>query len=414
MSADRLSPKKLTVALFQGRKIIMATFCVRPNGILQYDLCLYGRRFRESSGLQDTPDNRRRIRRDLRRINAEIEMGTFDYAAWFPNSRKLDAAQRWLRERGSRSPQQRFGDYAEQWFELYVGGWKESYARGVRCTFDRYLIPHFGDWPLDQITERSVRAYRAELLELTDKLGNRRLGNARINAILTPLSGIMAFAERELGIEHPMKNLKPLRDDRDDPMPLTAEQVTAFLAAVEPDYHLYFKLRFYTGLRSCEVNGLKVRYVDFERRQLRVRESLVNDQQTTLKHRKTRRDIPLAAGLLGELSQHVSGKEEDEYVFTRADGKPLRPSWVAEKVWLPTLKALGLAPRRVYQTRHTAAVLHLAAGENPLFVSRLLGHSSSKMLFERYAPFVSNALNDDGSSFEAMMAAFHNKTQGGL
>ncbi|MCG5549482.1 Arm DNA-binding domain-containing protein [Halorhodospira halochloris] len=60
----------------------MASFCVRPNGILQYDLCLYGRRFRESSGLQDTPDNRRRIRRDLRRINAEIEMGTFDYAAW--------------------------------------------------------------------------------------------------------------------------------------------------------------------------------------------------------------------------------------------------------------------------------------------------------------------------------------------
>jgi hypothetical protein len=42
-------------------------------------------------------------------------------------------------------------------------------------------------------------------------------------------------------------------------------------------------------------------------------------------------------------------------------------------------------------------------GENPLFVLRLLGHSSTKMLFERYALFVANALADDGSRLERMM-----------
>jgi integrase len=78
--------------------------------------------------------------------------------------------------------------------------------------------------------------------------------------------------------------------------------------------------------------------------------------------------------------------------------------WVAEHLWGSTLDALGLERRRVYQTRHTAAVLHLAAGENPLFVSRLLGHCSTKMLFARYAPFVANALADDGSRFERMMS----------
>jgi hypothetical protein len=30
-------------------------------------------------------------------------------------------------------------------------------------------------------------------------------------------------------------------------------------------------------------------------------------------------------------------------------------------------------------------------------------YSSTKMLFERYAPFVTNALTDDGSRFERMM-----------
>lgn len=42
------------------------------------------------------------MRRTLRRINAEWETGTFDYAARFPSSRKLAEAQRWLREHGSR------------------------------------------------------------------------------------------------------------------------------------------------------------------------------------------------------------------------------------------------------------------------------------------------------------------------
>jgi len=54
--------------------------------------------------------------------------------------------------------------------------------------------------------------------------------------------------------------------------------------------------------------------------------------------------------------------------------------------------------------RHTPAVLPLAAGENPIFTSRLLGHSSGELLFRRYAPFVPNAVGGDGAAFERMMA----------
>ena len=53
--------------------------------------------------------------------------------------------------------------------------------------------------------------------------------------------------------------------------------------------------------------------------------------------------------------------------------------------------------------RHAAAVLHLAAGENPIFIFRLLGHSSGELLFRRYAPFVPNAVGGDGAAFERMM-----------
>lgn len=172
----------------------MASFCVRPNGILQYDLCFYGRRFRESSGLRDTPENRRQMRKNLRRVNAEWETGGFDYAAWFPRSRKLAEAQRWLREHGSRLPDQRFATYADEWYRLHAGDWKASYGRQVRSVLDQYLIPRFGDWPLDAITERAVRAFRQELIDQVDERQRRRLSNARINFIFATL-----FVSRLLG-----------------------------------------------------------------------------------------------------------------------------------------------------------------------------------------------------------------------
>ena len=73
------------------------------------------------------------------------------------------------------------------------------------------------------------------------------------------------------------------------------------------------------------------------------------------------------------------------------------------KIWHQTLKRAGLKRRRAYETRHTAAVLHLAAHENSRYVSQLLGHSNTKLLFEVCAPYVVNASRQDGSAFSKMM-----------
>ena len=82
---------------------------------------------------------------------------------------------------------------------------------------------------------------------------------------------------------------------------------------------------------------------------------------------------------------------------------PLEHANVTKRVWYPLLAHLDLRKRSPYQTRHTAATLWLAAGENPEWIARQMGHSSTEMLFRVYSRFVPNLTRQDGSAFERML-----------
>ena len=53
----------------------------------------------------------------------------------------------------------------------------------------------------------------------------------------------------------------------------------------------------------------------------------------------------------------------------------------------------------MYQTRHTFASLMLSYGEDPLWVARMLGHTSTEMLYRHYGKFIRNRIRRDGSKF---------------
>ncbi|MEY8212807.1 MAG: integrase, partial [Gammaproteobacteria bacterium] len=69
----------------------------------------------------------------------------------------------------------------------------------------------------------------------------------------------------------------------------------------------------------------------------------------------------------------------------------------------PLLRYLNLKARRPYQSRHTAATLWLAAGENPEWIARQMGHTTTEMLFRIYSRYVPNLTRQDGSAFERLL-----------
>jgi len=69
----------------------------------------------------------------------------------------------------------------------------------------------------------------------------------------------------------PYQNIKQRRIKRTDVDPLSLDEVKSILATVREDFRDYFTVRFFTGMRTGEVDGLKWMYVDFERRLILVR-----------------------------------------------------------------------------------------------------------------------------------------------
>lgn len=66
------------------------------------------------------------------------------------------------------------------------------------------------------------------------------------------------------------------------------------------------------------------------------------------------------------------------------EGGPLRARGWRRRFWNPAVASAGLAPLRPHDLRHTAVALWIAAGANPLEVSRRAGHTSTSFTQDRY------------------------------
>lgn len=369
---------------------------------------------REQTALPDTPANRKRLQKVLNRIEGEIALGAFDYQKTFgkplpapdiePPQEPTPAgpAPGALKQPPCSTPL--FRDFAEVWFVEAEVTWRRSYSITQRGALDKYLIPFFGDKEVGQITKADVLAFRASLAKVPARKSSNTLSNRRINSIMKPLRQILNEAADRFEFTSAFRNIKPLKMKRSDVMPFTLEEVQRILTTVRADYRNYFTVRFFTGMRTGEVHGLKWKYIDFERRLILVRESIVLNEEDELKTDGSMRDIQITEMVFDALqAQFKSRHPNSEYVFSLRSGKPIDNQNFLNRVWAPLLRHLGLQHRRAYQMRHTAATLWLAAGEAPEWIARQLGHTSTEMLFRVYSRYVPNLTRRDGSAMERLL-----------
>lgn len=384
------------------------------------DFRFEGKRCREQTLLNDTKANRKLLQQLLSRVESEISLGTFDYAATFPGSKMLNKLKAKVAvlpnsslnpiagmaqdcgstSNGGTPP---FRDFVETWLQEFSVGWRRSHIATVRSTLDRHLVPYFGDQKVGSITKADVLQFRSQLAKVKGRNGNASLAAKTINRTVQLLGQILSEAADRFHFINPVEKVKPLKSRRPDIHPFSMEEVQRLLAAVREDYRDYLLVRFMSGMRTGEINGLQWRYVDFERRQIRVRETIVRGKVDETKTEGSLREIEMTQPVFEALSRQQAITGHQRFVFCNREGAPIDLDNFTNRVWYPLLRYLGLEKRRPYQTRHTFATLALAAGENPQFVAQQLGHANTAMLFNVYSRYVPNLTRRDGSAFDRMM-----------
>jgi len=387
----------------------------KETGRLVIDFTYRAVRCREQTALADTSANRKLLQAVVTRMKKAVADGSFRYADFFPQSamcaRFTDAPAAThaavevspaTSSRGTDSPTLR--TFAEDWMTNHAIEWRRSHIRVLRSTIDGHLLPYFGDKPIGQITKADILAFRAKLAEAKGRAG-KGLSAKRINGIMAPLKQMLAEAAEMHGFTTPAVNIKPLRVKKGDVAPFTLTEVQSIIGRARADYRNYFITRFFTGMRTGEVHGLKWKYVDFEHRLILVRETFVLGEDEYTKTDSSQRDIQMSQVVFEALrQQHAATARLSEYVFCNRAGEPLDNKNFSDRVWYPLLRHLGLPARRPYQMRHTAATLWLASGEAPEWIARQLGHASTEMLFRVYSRYVPNLTRRDGSAIDRLLA----------
>lgn len=381
----------------------MASINVR-RGKLVVDFRYQNKRCREQTIFDDTVANRRKLTKILERMQAEITLGTFNYAEYFPNSkrgRELSAVAKLRQAAAADSPT--FESFAQLWYEERVGEWRKSYQQTVRYTLDSKLIPALGSSLVSEIRKAQIMEFRANLLKANGRHG-KPLSHSRVNKIMSFLRMILIEAADRHGFTSPWINIKPLKNERVDIQPFSMAEIKRFINGVRADFRNYYIVRFFTGLRTGEIDGLCWDNIDFKHRQILVRHSRVLDELVETKTDGSFRHIDMNQPVYEALKlQKKQTYGRSDFVFCSPEGRPLQHRNVTQRVWYPTLKYLGIKARKPYQTRHTAASLWLAAGENAEWIARQLGHANTQMLFKVYSRYVPNLTRQDGSLVESLL-----------
>ena len=195
---------------------------------------------------------------------------------------------------------------------------------------------------------------------------------------------------------------EPRRDDDRPPSPptdpdirfLDREELEALLRAalddlLGPTDRVLWLTAAMTGLRQGELAALRWRDVDWTARLVRVRRSYSRGQWTTPKSRRSRRAVPMADRVAGELERHfqaVGVPHDDDLVFCHPQtGRPYDASKMRER-FKAALARAGLRELRFHDLRHTYGTLMAAAGTPLRTLQGWMGHRDYKTT-EIYADF---------------------------
>jgi integrase len=258
-----------------------------------------------------------------------------------------------------------------------------SYADNNKKNLKNHLVPYFGDMPLNRITREEVENWLDDLID-------RDYQNTSINGYLGTLKTMLIEAvARKVLTANPIEKMERLVNDRKDIKIITPAEfkklfVGKWQGVWDHDHISYTanKLAALTGMRACEVLGLRGGFVYDDHIYLckQFDEYGYRDTKTKDKH-----NIPLPSGMINDLVE-LKRMNGEGFVFSLDGGATPMCRKTMYKDFHRALRNIGMSDDEIRERHlHLHAWRHffntelLKGGLTIVQAQAVTGHKSERM-----------------------------------
>lgn len=256
-----------------------------------------------------------------------------------------------------------------------------------RCRIERHIKPLIGRMRVGVVTRADVTRFMQDVAAgktaRDEKTGSRgrsivRGGKGVATRTVGLLGAIFTFSvEQGLRPDNPVRGVKRYADRKNERFLSPAELArlgealsTAEQNGENPFALAAIRLLSFTGCRKAEILSLRWKYVDLERKCLRL-----PDSKTGAKV------IPLGAPAV-QLLAALPRIEDNPYVFPSNSTE--RHFVGLQKIWKRLRERAELPEVRLHDLRHSFAAVGAASGDSLIVIGALLGHRTPSAT-SRYA-----------------------------
>lgn len=293
----------------------------------------------------------------------------------------------------------------------------KTYGRTLASSWETHVLPRWGEVAIAAIKPTQVRDWVGELSEKRSASVVHRAYGILASILDDAVNDRLLARNPARGVKLPAKTSAPRRY-------LTAGEVEALAAAVDPRWRILVLILAWTGLRWGEAVALRVRDVNQVRRRLLVEravEQVEGEWHVTDTKSHQRRSVPLPKSVADELQAHIrqlpdpraQGPERLLFPPARsAEGYLYPPRKAAPRSdrrkganrvdWLEAgLNAAGIPYLSPHELRHTAASLAVSSGAHVKALQKMLGHANASLTLDVYSDLFDEDLDDVGSRLDA-------------
>lgn len=287
-----------------------------------------------------------------------------------------------------------FSELSLQWLASISYGVKESTLAHYQYTLQKYLLPVFGTFTMQQLDEQLLEQGIQQVISPADG-SHKFLGASLARECLVMLRRICKYAAHlrlirpmEIVVKLPQNQLRPVT-------PLSAEEqrtLQEFILSKPTPRKLGLLLQFQLGLRIGEVCGLQWGDFDLQAGILTVHRTVSRiykvHQSTkvviqTPKTTSSFRQIPLPKELISLLQSLINGATPETWFLSGKKEKPVEPRCYRKSIQV-YLRQANVRTIHPHLLRHTFATTCLQAGCDIKTLSEILGHADANITLKRY------------------------------